>query len=129
MTKLITNNEVPDHCLLAPAHPYTEYNIFFQLEREYILQVLFQVEPTVELNRVFDPSNAMYEGPRMPSRYCMLVLSDDWYVPGKNRRRKRKHTKTHGKISFCDLSKSIAQAWSNTSAEIREYCENLCDIG
>ena len=39
--------------------------------------------------------------PLLPQKYREIVLSDDWYIPGKaQRNKKRKHRKSHGKISF-----------------------------
>lgn len=111
-----------------PARPYTEYNFFFRLEREYILQVLLQVQPSVEADRIFDQSSRDYRGPPLPSRYNTLVLLDDWYIPG-SKAQCRKHTKSHGKIGFNELSKKISQTWSNASQEVRLFCKQLHNIG
>lgn len=81
---------------LKPSRPYTEYNIFFQLEREYILQVLLGLQPDVDARRVFDPTREDYVGPDLPARYRGIILLNDWHIPGKNRRRNRQHTKSHG---------------------------------
>ena len=116
--------------MTKPVRPYNEYNIFFQLEREYILQVLLSVEPTYEPSDIFHPDNdSHYKGPCLPSRYDGLVLPNDWYVPGKTRRRKRRHRKSHGAIGFQELSLKIADAWSHVDDETRMFCAYLCDIG
>ena len=36
----------------------------------------------------------------LPQKYREIILSYDWYIPGKTQRKKRKHRKSHGKISF-----------------------------
>ena len=112
-----------------PSRPYTDYNIFFQLEREYILQVLLKVEPNVDADSIFNDTGEGYLGPPLPCRYSTLVLPNDWYVPGKALRKKRKHRKSHGKISFHELSQQIADAWSKADEETRAFCARLSDIG
>lgn len=116
--------------ITKPCRPYTEYNLFFQLEREYILQVELGFQPDYEPCEVFDPSDSSnYQGPPLPSRYSGLVLLSDWHLPGKEKRRKRRHRKTHGKIGFHELSLRIAESWKNVDAETRTFCAELCDIG
>lgn len=78
------------------AKPYNVYNLFFILERFLLIQARdgMQAPPsTAEFNG--------YEGldlPPLPPRYQHLepTLPEDWYVPGKQRLLKRKHTKSHG---------------------------------
>jgi hypothetical protein len=82
----------------AEYRPYTAYNIFFQLEREFILQSVLDVTPS-SVDTVFDP-DADDIIPSLPRRYQEIIISDDWYIPGKAQRKKRKHRKSHGKISF-----------------------------
>lgn len=81
----------------AQYRPYTAYNIFFQLEREFILQSILDVTPSVDnaFDQVVDDVI-----PLLPQKYREVVLSDDWYIPGKAQMKKRKHRKSHGKISF-----------------------------
>ena len=115
----------------APAiiRPYTSYNLFFQLEREYIIQTLHGFQPTIASKDMFDPTNrSTYQGPPLPSRYANLVLPYDWHIPGKTRRRKRSHRKTHGKIGFHELNELISKAWSAVDTETRSYCTRLSDI-
>ena len=56
-------------------------------------------------------------------RYRYIHLSPHWYASGSGKRvnsgkapAKRKHRRTHGKISFLDLSKRIAERWANLEA-------------
>lgn len=118
-----------------PSRPCTEYNIFFQLERAYILQVLLHAQPTEidTANDIFHPSQSSYAGlPPLPSRYASVVLPYDWHLPGKEQRRKRKHRKSHGVIGFQDLSLRIARAWkeeSNKDGEIKNYCRRVGNVG
>ncbi len=88
-----------------PRH-YTEYNLFFQLEREYILQKIFQVKPQVNhADDIFDPTKPSYSGPPLPKRYDDLILKKDWYIPGNKKR--RKHKKSHVSPPTDVISKTV----------------------
>eukprot|EP00580_Thalassiosira_gravida_P010955 CAMPEP_0201637414 /NCGR_PEP_ID=MMETSP0493-20130528/12025_1 /ASSEMBLY_ACC=CAM_ASM_000838 /TAXON_ID=420259 /ORGANISM="Thalassiosira gravida, Strain GMp14c1" /LENGTH=293 /DNA_ID=CAMNT_0048109925 /DNA_START=35 /DNA_END=916 /DNA_ORIENTATION=+ len=115
----------------TPPRPCTSYNLFLQLEREYILQNLLGYEPTItNHDNVFHPTDKTYpaNAPPLPSRYSNLILPYDWHIPGKTKRRKRLHRKSHGKIGFHELNERISKAWSVTEVEVKEYCEKLSDI-
>jgi len=112
------------------ARPYTSYNLFFQLEREYILQIIHGYKTKIESKGIFDPADATYpaDGPALPTRYENLILPFDWHIPGKTRRRKRSHRKSHGKIGFHELNDQISKAWSAADDDIKEFCTRLADI-
>jgi len=127
-TTVKTETDPKDEAMRKPSRPYTDYNIFFQLEREHVLQVDLGVKQNFDAG-VFDPNNCEYHGPPLPSRYSGLVLPDDWHVPGKVVRRKRIHRKSHGVIGFHDLSNRISTAWKSVDEETKDFCEKLSDIG
>ena len=87
-----------------PMRPLTGYHIFFQLEREYVIQSLAGN----------DADQSSTDGkiclPDVPVRYRDTRLSPDWYA-GPGKRQKRKHRKQHGVISFLELSRVISQRW------------------
>jgi len=116
---------------LKPPRPCTEYNIFFQLERAFILQVNLQAEPdSDDAAKIFHPTQPTYAGlPPLPRRYASLILTYDWFIPGKEQRRKRKHRKSHGVISFHDLSAMVATAWKAVDDEIKSYCSQVYAFG
>mmetsp|Transcript_18480 Transcript_18480/g.33019 ORF Transcript_18480/g.33019 Transcript_18480/m.33019 type:complete len:295 (+) Transcript_18480:74-958(+) len=107
--------------------PLTSYHLFSQLEREYILQKLLGFTPTVTHTEVFKPTNYPHIPP-LPTRYDDIILLWDWHLPGKTKRRKRKHRKSHGKIGFQELNERISQAWSAVDDEVRNFCEILSEI-
>ncbi|KAL7467074.1 hypothetical protein ACHAXS_007338 [Conticribra weissflogii] len=123
--KIASYNHIPP----KPPRPYSEYNLFFQLEREYILQVIFDVKPIIDPSEVFCSSDDLYKGPPLPTKYRHLVLPYDWYMPGKSQRRNRRHRKSHGKIGFLELSSRIAESWARLDEETRVFCACLSDIG
>ena len=110
--------------------PYTSYNLFFQLEREHILQTLLGYQPTIADKDKFDfTTDHNYHGPPLPSKYTNIILPYDWYMPGKNQRRnKRSHRKSHGKIGFRELTERISKAWkSDMDDGTRTFCIRLSD--
>jgi len=114
----------------ANIRPYSSYNIFFQLEREYILQALLGHQPKAKAGEdldIDDDDAIRYSGPPLPPRYADLVLPRDWHVPGKNQRRKRSHRKTHGKIGFQELNAKISKAWKEADGETLGFCKRLAD--
>lgn len=116
--------------MYKPARPYSEYNIFFQLEREYILQVELGFRPEYDLSEIFDPVDAInYQGPPLPSKYSHLIYLKDWHLPGKEKRRKRRHRRSHGKIGFHELSLRIAASWKSVDDETRIFCAQLGNLG
>jgi len=108
-----------------------QYNIFFQLERAFILQVNLIAEPVIDVAaNVFDINQPTYVGlPPLPPRYASLILPYDWFLPGKEQRRKRKHRKSHGVISFHDLSAMIVTSWKAVHDEVKAYCSQVCAAG
>ena len=104
-------------------------DLFFQLEREYILQTPSGSDAE---NHVVKP-DARRIGKDidedMPSRYQLIHLSDEWYMSASGKRSsknqpKRKHRKTHGKIGFLELSSVISKRWHNLQeldAETKSY--------
>ena len=132
---------------------YTEYNIFFQLERERILGELEKERrdgddgeekegnaaakdddskdsTPVVLNQPSDPNDIL---PR-PPQFAQLVLSPKWYdsahriKENKLNKDKRKHRKTHGLVGFLDLTRQIAKAWGNADELTKRYCKKVADI-
>ena len=91
---------------VKPRRPYTPYNLFYLLERELVVQ---GNEPSVAKEKAKKKAAMVAEqrksaaGKRaeddipIPARYKNVVLLPMWYEP--NLKEKRKHRKTHGKVS------------------------------
>mmetsp|Transcript_38597 Transcript_38597/g.80897 ORF Transcript_38597/g.80897 Transcript_38597/m.80897 type:complete len:427 (-) Transcript_38597:126-1406(-) len=101
-----------------PLRPLTAYHIFFQIEREYIIQTLAKVDGDTasDNNSNGTESCAAYLDnkiclPNVPHRYRNTRLSRDWHA-GPGKRRKRKHRKQHGKIGFLELSRLVSTRWA-----------------
>ena len=56
------------------------------------------VIPKLSPEEVFDFADNSYEGPELPAKYQDLILRNDWFLPGKAIKKKRRHRASHGKI-------------------------------
>ena len=117
--------------------PATLFYESIKLEREFILQ---------SIKSPNDTENELNEGrqlgrdldPEMPHRYKNIKLSPTWYASASGKRTrtkesdiKRKHRKSHGKISFQELSQRIASGWKTldqTDNETMMYCAKIAKI-
>lgn len=88
--------------------PLTAYHIFFQIEREWIIQTT--AGPDADKS-IHDKKSYL---PDVPRRYRCIRLLPDWYA-GPGKRKKRKHRKSHGKIGFLELSSLVSKRWKNLS--------------
>lgn len=114
-----------------PTRPLTAYHIYFQLERELIIQTTKAPDDdNIEIEEDKRPVGLQLDSD-MPPRYHDVHLSEDWFASGKKNGptdQKRKHRKTHGKIAFLDLSKTIASRWATleeTDPVTKEYCTRI----
>ena len=104
-----------------PMRPLTAYHIFFQIEREYIIQTTAgpDADKSIHNNKSYLPD--------VPRRYRNIKLLSDWYA-GPGKRQKRKHRKSHGKIGFLELSRVISKRWAtldSTDPETKQYVTKI----
>lgn len=86
----------------APRRPLTAYNLFFQLERENIINGQ-------------EDLNYNYEN--------VARIAFVHYEQSKTEAPKRKHRKSHGKISFAELARTIANKWRALDRDIKSLFE------
>lgn len=104
-----------------PMRPLTAYHIFFQIEREYIIQTTAGENAD---KTILDGKKCIDD---VPDKYRDIKLSHDWYF-GPGKRAKRKHRKQHGKIGFLELSRVISTRWAQldeTDPDIKAYVSKL----
>ncbi|KAL7523944.1 hypothetical protein ACHAXR_000372 [Thalassiosira sp. AJA248-18] len=108
--------------------PYNRYHIFFILERERLivskggstkwsLWTADAREPQTTVKRGYENLNL----PPLPPRFAHLNVPEGWCIPGKQKK-KRRHTRTHGMATFCELSRSIAASWKIIDIATLAYC-------
>jgi len=105
----------------VPKRPLTAYNLFYILERNYIVQ---QHQKATSSILTGDVTNIDPYASERPKRYRSVVLPSNWYVVGMNRT-KRSDYKNHGLISFTHLSKTISEMWKEVDEEVKVYCKKL----
>jgi hypothetical protein len=124
------------------AQPHNCYNIFFILEREKLIRarqgsrssgekvvLAASGEPESSSSSFGRAGYCFLRLPDLPPRYQDLVLSHDWYVPGKNANRKHvKNAETHGLTSFTGLAKTVATNWKAADDATKDYCNTVAHI-
>ena len=92
------------------------------MERHYILQQRLKSSPDTDQ----PPPDAEHDPhyPTRPPRYRNVHLPQDWYIVGRNRKKRSDH-ETHGVISFNELSKLISTAWAEADDETKAYCKMI----
>jgi HMG (high mobility group) box len=85
----------------APLRPLSAYNYFFRVERE---RILFGTEPDDDYSYTVDQQDR--------------ILREHW---NHDRTAKRRHRKTHGKISFTELSKLVGKRWKTLPLSQKDF--------
>lgn len=114
-------SSTPSSPAAKPMRPLTAYHIFFQIEREFIIQSTPGADADMSLhdNKVIQAD--------VPRRYRATKLSPDWFA-GPGKRQKRKHRKSHGVIGFLELSRVISSRWAtldSTDPETKRYVTKI----
>jgi hypothetical protein len=91
----------------VPRKPLSAYNLFFQLERENIINGQ-------------EDSNYTFEN--------VARIAQVYYEQGKTEMPKRKHRKSHGKISFAELARTIANKWRALDIRFKAMFEERAAI-
>lgn len=109
-----------------PKRPYTPYNLFYLLERELAVQKI-NGPPSTKRNVTSTVPPRPEEQVKIPSRYDGIVMAPYWYDP--NMKEKRKHRKTHGSISFKELTGIISANWATVDKTTKDYVTAISEMG
>ena len=90
----------------APLRALSAYNFYFRYQRERILN-------GEDMDNEYDDSDTHWNKERQDA-----LLEEHW---GRDRTVKRRHRKSHGKISFADLSKKISQSWKALPEQRKDF--------
>jgi hypothetical protein len=118
-----TTTASPGNNLKKPARPMPAYHMFLQLEREFIIQTIDgeDADKSIHDDKVYLDY--------VPERYRQIKLSPDWYFP-KDKRKRRKHRKQHGKIGHKELTLTISSRWAElgqTNPEVKRFVQDLAE--
>lgn len=100
---------IQDGVVFPPLRPLSAYNYFFRDEREHVLKHMGLEGRRVVLNQ----------------SHCDKLLRDHW---GRDRTTRRLHRKSHGKISFQELSKLISSRWKKLPVRDKQFYQQVADI-
>lgn len=104
----------------AVARPYSEWMIYYQLERYYIQQTILKVPADFEC--MFSPDDESYPGPLLPRRYGGVVFPEQFYTIYKdNKKAKLQDKHNHALISLDDLSSMVEKNWQSADDETKAY--------
>jgi len=116
--------------------PHNAYNIYFILERQRLIDEMESrmwdpdaVKKEKEEFSLHDLTGSGYDFlslPDFPPRFINLNMPHGWYVPGRNS--KRKHVRSHGLLSFNELTKTISSSWKVLDNETKQYCYAVAEI-
>eukprot|EP00574_Skeletonema_japonicum_P006371 CAMPEP_0201726000 /NCGR_PEP_ID=MMETSP0593-20130828/9215_1 /ASSEMBLY_ACC=CAM_ASM_000672 /TAXON_ID=267983 /ORGANISM="Skeletonema japonicum, Strain CCMP2506" /LENGTH=385 /DNA_ID=CAMNT_0048217463 /DNA_START=120 /DNA_END=1277 /DNA_ORIENTATION=+ len=111
-----------------PKRPYTPYNLFYLLERELVVQKINGPPKSNGFKRKHAGVAPREEDQIKPSsRYEGIIMAPYWYDP--NMKEKRKHRKTHGMISFKELTGIISTNWATVDKETKDYVTLISELG
>ncbi|KAL7504288.1 hypothetical protein ACHAXN_004753 [Cyclotella atomus] len=126
-----TTTSKPAASAAKKSRPLNYYNLYYALEREYLLQVEFKVLPastkvtTANFNDYADLPLIRF--PPLPERYAGLLIPDDWFLPKSFKKRRSKKSPA-GPVNMVEMSQTIGLNWNVASAEIKAYVEDVASI-
>ena len=132
-----------------PQRPFTEYNVFFRLERELLLQGTpdsdaFEIEKSRAEERILSCGKEIESSDvaaRRPQQYRHLIMAVDWMIvgsstscqadpSGKRASKRRKDADAKSKFTFLELTKLISSRWKEVcqnDPETKDFCKNIAD--
>ena len=113
-------------------------NIFFSEERERILNELPKPEGAsdsdektgedVDFKDVEELSSTSDRRSSFPTAAHRVLIERRKSIPGAEQKKRRKHRRTHGKISFRDLARTIGSRWRELSSDQLERYRRLAEV-
>eukprot|EP00978_Attheya_sp_CCMP212_P020884 scaffold60347_cov49-Attheya_sp.AAC.1 len=117
-SKLPASTSHAARILSKPRRPLSAYNFFFAEERHTLLNGMSSTASSS------DDGSCLHNRKDILEIRKKLLNRHSMWVP----QAKRKHCKTHGKISFQDLAKQISTKWRTLSPDQMKEYTTLADI-
>ena len=130
MPKSKTPSVSPSAAEERPCRPFTAYNIFFQIERERIIQENYNAEgDAAKPRRTSTLDIDTDEASKRPPAYRHLILRKNWHIVDPQRRKrlgtKKNRPAPHGVLTFIELSRKISSNWKTIDEETKRYCHDM----
>jgi len=113
---------------------YNNFNIFFMLERQLLLQSrgggINAIEKPIDTSKLPMVKHKPLSLPPLCDRYSQLPLTNNWFLELlANQNKKRPHRKSHGLIPFKELAQTVAKHYreidDETQCFVNEVSERL----
>lgn len=117
----------PKQTTSKPPKPYSAYNIFFRLERMYILHQNNLLDQDTYVAAASSAHLDPIEHPR-PARYASLPLPPMWYssISRLQAEKSRSHKKRQGgSMTKAEINALVSEGWRGVDEEIFRYCKRV----
>ena len=115
---------------MQPKRPCSIYNLFYQMEREFVLHDLLPERANDNLRQIEAEQHAgksisvSCDVDERPARYRGLVLASNWFKSGQST---RKHRKTNSPIGFHELNQLVSKRWKGVDEETKQYLKRITE--
>ena len=111
---------------------YNNFNIFFMLERQLLLQSrgggIDAVKSPIDVSKAPLSKHKELHLPPLCRRYNHLPLTANWFLELlANQNKKRPHRKSHGLIPFKELAQTVAKNYREIDEETQEFVNEVAE--
>jgi len=111
---------------------YNNFNIFFMLERQLLLQSrgggINAIETPIDTSNLPMVKHKELHLPPLCHRYNHLPLTSNWFLELlANQNKKRRHIKSHGLIPFKELAQTVAKNYREIDDETQSFVNEVAE--
>jgi len=128
----VPNTNTAKHRYKKRTKKYNNFNIFFMLERQLLLQSrgggINAIETPIDTSDSPMTKHKELHLPPLCHRYNHLPLTSKWFLELlANRDKKRPHRKSHGLIPFKELAQEIAKNYREIDDETQSFVNEVAE--